>query len=150
MPHSYISFHVHYVFSTKDRLKTISPEIRERLWAYMGGIARENKVKALAIGGTSDHIHILISLPSTVSAAKAIQLIKGGSSKWVSDNFPEIQQFAWQEGYGAFSIGVSGIDNTISYIQNQDEHHRTRTFQEEFLAFLKKHEIEYDKQYIWG
>ncbi len=150
MPHSYISFHVHYVFSTKDRRRIISPEIRERLWAYMGGIARENKVKALAVGGTSDHVHILLALPSTISVAKAIQLIKGGSSKWVSEMFPEIHQFAWQEGYGAFSIGVSGIDDTIAYIQTQDEHHRTRTFQEEFLAFLKKHEVEYDERYIWG
>ena len=150
MPHSYISFHVHYVFSTKDRRKIISPEIRERLWAYMGGIARENKTKALAIGGTSDHVHILLALPSTISVAKAMQLIKGGSSKWVSEIFPEIHQFAWQEGYGDFSIGVSGIDDTIAYIQTQDEHHRTRTFQEEFLAFLKKHEVEYDERYIWG
>ncbi len=150
MPHSYISFHVHYVFSTKDRRRIISPEIRERLWAYMGGIARENKMKALAVGGTPDHVHILLALPSTISVAKAIQLIKGGSSKWVSDMFPEIHQFAWQEGYGAFSIGVSGIDDTIAYIQTQDEHHRSRTFQEEFLAFLKKHEIEYDERYIWG
>ena len=150
MPHSYISCCIHYVFSTKDRCRTISPEMRERLWAYMGGIARENKMKALAVGGTADHVHILLVLPSTISIAKAIQLIKGGSSKWLSDAFPALRNFAWQEGYGAFSISVSGIDDTVAYIKAQDEHHRKRTFEEEFLAFLKKHGIAYDERYIWG
>lgn len=150
MPHSYVSCHVHYVFSTKDRRKIISPEVKERLWAYMGGIARENNMKALAVGGMADHAHILLALPSTISVAKAIQLIKGGSSKWVSETFPKLQHFAWQEGYGAFSIGVSGIESTIAYIQNQEEHHRIRTFEEEYLAFLKKHGIAYDERYVWG
>jgi putative transposase len=150
VPHSYVSCHIHYVFSTKGRRKTISPEIKERLWVYMGGIARENKMKALVVGGTSDHVHIPLVLSSTISVAKAIQLIKGASSKWVSDTFPTLRQFAWQEGYGAFSVSVSGIDDTIAYIQAQDEQHRARTFEEEFLAFLKKHKIAYDERYIWG
>jgi len=150
MPHSYVSCCMHYVFSTKDRRKTISHEIKERLWAYMGGIAKENKMKALAIGGTANHVHILLILPSAIPIAKAMQLIKGGLSKWVSDTFPMLRNFAWQEGYGAFSISVSGIDDTIAYIQNQEEHHRRRTFEEEFLSFLKKHGIEYDERYIWG
>ena len=124
--------------------------MRERLWAYIGGIARENNMKALAVGGTADHIHVLLALSSTISVAKAIQLIKGGSSKWVSDAFPMLRNFTWQEGYGAFSISVSGIDDTIAYIQTQEEHHRRRTFQEEFLAFLKKHGIAYDERYVWG
>ena len=150
MPHSYVSCCMHYVFSTKGRRKIISHEMKERLWAYMGGIARENGMKALAVGGTVDHIHILLVLTSTISVAKTMQLIKGGSSKWVSEAFPRLRQFAWQEGYGAFSVSVSRIDDTIAYIQAQDEHHRDRTFQEEFLAFLKKHGIAYDERYIWG
>ncbi len=116
----------------------------------MGGIARENKMKALAVGGTEDHVHILLVLPSTMSVAKAMQLIKGGSSKWISEAFSTLRNFSWQEGYGAFSISVSGIDDTVAYIKAQDKHHRRRTFEEEFLAFLKKHRITYDERYIWG
>jgi len=104
---------------------------------------------ALVVGGTSDHIHILLSLPSTIPIAKALQLIKGGSSKWVSETFPALRQFAWQEGYGAFSISVSGIKSTTEYIQSQEEHHKTHTFQEEYLAFLKKHGITYNERYLW-
>jgi putative transposase len=115
----------------------------------MGGIARERGMRALAVGGVADHAHILLSLPTTISIAQAIQLIKGGSSKWIHDKFPEHRDFAWQEGYGAFSIGISQVDGTVSYILFQVEHHRRKTFQEEFLAFLKKHRIEYDERYLW-
>jgi REP element-mobilizing transposase RayT len=150
MPHSYVSCHIHYVFSTKERRPFITPDIKERLWAYMGGIARDNRMKALAIGGTEDHAHVLLRLPSTISIAKAIQLIKGGSSKWVSDTFPSHRDFEWQQGYGAFSISVSGIERTMAYIRAQEAHHRTKTFQEEFCDFLERHGIEYDERYVWG
>ena len=150
MPHSYSSSLFHCTFSTKDRRNTITPELQERLWPYLAGIAKENDIRALAVGGVADHVHLLLSLPSTMAIAKAIQLVKGGSSKWVHDNFPEHRGFAWQEGYGAFSIGISQTDRTIRYIQSQAEHHRRQTFQEEFLAFLKKHRIEYDPRYIWS
>ena len=150
MAHSYISLYVHYIFSTKHRQKIIKPELEERLWPYKGGIARENKMKALAIGGIEDHVHLFLSLPSTLSISKAIQLIKGGSSTWVSKTFHEFKDFQWQEGYGAFSISQSHIDRTIHYINNQKEHHKKKTFKEEYLAILKKHGIEYDEQYLWG
>jgi putative transposase len=150
MAHSYVSILIHYIFSTKNREKIISPEIQDRVWAYMGGIARENNMKALSIGGVQEHAHALLSLPSTISIAKAIQLIKGGSSKWISDTFPSLKDFTWQVGYGAFSVSISHVDETINYIKNQKEHHRHKTFQEEYLAFLKKHGIEYDEKYIWG
>jgi REP element-mobilizing transposase RayT len=150
MAHSYISLMVHYVFSTKNRKKIITPDLEERLWPYMGGIARENKMKALAIGGVEDHAHAFLSLPSTLSIAKAIQLIKGGSSKWVSETFPSHRDFEWQEGYGAFSVSISHVNDTIIYISNQHEHHRTQTFEEEYLAILKKHGIEYDERYLFG
>jgi REP element-mobilizing transposase RayT len=111
--------------------------LRERLWPYLSGIARENKMKALAIGGAADHVHMLISLPATLSIAKALQLLKGNSSKWIHETFPKLRSFEWQEGYGAFSIAVSGIEATVAYIRNQAEHHRTRSFREEFRAMLR-------------
>jgi len=107
-------------------------------------------MKALAVGGTDDRVHMLVSLPATLPVAKAIQLIKGGSSKWIHDTFPTHADFAWQEGYGAFSISVSGVKETIAYIDSQEQHHRTRSFEEEFLAFLKKHGIDYDERHVLG
>jgi putative transposase len=148
--HSYTSSLYHCVFSTKQRVKLITPELQERLWPYMGGIARDNAMKALAIGGIEDHVHMLLSLPSTLAIAKAIQLVKGNSSKWMHATFSDMSHFAWQEGYGAFSIGISQIETTVTYIQNQQKHHRRKTFQEEFLSFLKTHGIEYDPRFVWG
>ena len=146
---SYVSSYFHCVFSTKDRRPLITAELRERLWPYLGGIARENKMKALAIGGVADHVHLLLSLPATMPIAKAMQLIKGGSSKWVHETFPDQRLFAWQTKYGAFSTSVSQLDGIINYIETQEEHHRKMSFQEEFLALLKKHRIEYDDRYLW-
>jgi REP-associated tyrosine transposase len=114
----------------------------------LGGIAKQNKMKELAVGGASDHVHILLSLPSTLSIAKAVQLLKGNSSKWIRETFLKSRSFAWQEGYGAFSIGISGIDATVSYIRNQAEHHRTRTFRDEFVTMLRRHGLEYDKSML--
>jgi REP element-mobilizing transposase RayT len=115
----------------------------------MGGIARENKIKAVSIGGMMDHAHMLISIPASMPVAKAVQLVKGGSSKWVHENINSLRNFAWQEGYGAFSIGISQVEEVEAYIARQEEHHRLRTFQEEYLDFLKKYKIEYDERYIW-
>jgi putative transposase len=105
-------------------------------------------MKALAIGGTADHIHTLLSLPPTMNIAKAVQLIKGGSSKWIHDNFRECEKFAWQEGYGAFSVSSSQARKTAAYIDAQKEHHQKRTFREEFIEFLDRHSIEYDPRYV--
>jgi REP element-mobilizing transposase RayT len=146
---SYISPYFHCVFSTKERRRLIAPELRDRLWPFLGGIARQNKMKAIEIGGVEDHVHILLSLPSTMAISKTLQLIKGGSSKWIHETFPEHRLFAWQEEYGAFSVSVSQLDKTIECIKGQEAHHRKMTFQEEFLALLKKHRIEYDERYLW-
>ncbi|MHC4982374.1 MAG: IS200/IS605 family transposase [Planctomycetota bacterium] len=150
MPHSYVCCNIHYVFSTKNRAKTITAGLKDRLCAYIGGIARENKMKALIVGGADDHVHLLIALPSTLSVAKAIQLIKGGSSKWMNETFPNEPKFEWQEGYAAFSVSASRIPETVQYVKIQEEHHRRKSFQEEFLAFLEKHGVEYDPRYVWG
>jgi REP element-mobilizing transposase RayT len=148
MAHTYVSGLVHYVFSTKDRCKCIGEEMRPKLWAYLGGIARQNGMKALAVGGTDDHVHVLLSLPGTMPIAKAVQLLKGGSSKWMNEHSgPE---FHWQEGYGAFTLSVSHVDATVEYIRTQAEHHKKRSFEEEFIGFLKKHKIDYDPRYVWG
>ena len=150
MSHSYSKILIHYVFSTKNREKIMTAPLQKRLWSYMGGIARENNMKALAIGGVEDHVHLLISFPTTLSISKAIQLIKGGSSKWVHDTFPNYNNFKWQEGYGAFSVSISRERDIIAYINSQKEHHLKKSFQEEYVSFLEKHVIDYDNRYIWG
>jgi putative transposase len=148
MSHTYISDLVHCVFSTKERRNLIRPEIQSDLWAFLGGIARKNGFKALIVGGTENHVHVLLSLPTQMPLAKAMQLIKGVSSHWMNEN--HAKGFAWQQGYGAFTVGISQKDDTIAYIQSQAEHHRKRSFEEEFVAFLKKHNVEYDPRYVWG
>ena len=146
MGHTFYSLNVHCIFSTKERVPILSPEVRERLWPYLGGIANENVIRPACIGGVADHVHLLLSIPTTIAIAKAIQLIKGGSSAWIHDTFRELHNFAWQEGYGALSVSVSHLSETVEYIKNQAEHHRTRSFQEEYLAFLKKHNLELDRK----
>ena len=146
---SYVSAYYHCVFSTKERRPLITPALSERLCPFLGGIARQNGMKAIEIGGMADHVHILLSLPSTLTIAKAMQLVKGGSSKWVHDTFPEHRLFNWQVKYGAFGVSVSLLDKTIAYIKNQEAHHRKMTFQDEFLALLKRHRIAYDERYLW-
>lgn len=143
--HSFNSCLMHCVFSTKQRRPWLTPEIRARLWPYLGGIARENEMKIIVAGGVADHIHILLSLPATWPLSKAMQLLKGSSSKWLREAFPELraQGFSWQEGFGAFSVGISGVDDTIQYIQKQEKHHEKKSFREEFESFLKKHGLDF-------
>jgi REP element-mobilizing transposase RayT len=114
---SYVSAYFHCVFSTKERRRLITPVLRERLWPFLGGIARQNEMKAIEIGGVEDHVHILLSLPSTMAISKSLQLIKGGSSKWVHETFPEPRLFAWQEEYGAFSVSFSRPCGTRLFAQ---------------------------------
>ena len=149
MGHSYCSSLFHCVFSTKDRRETIAPEVQDRLWAYIGCIAREHGMTALAVGGADDHAHLLVAIPATMAVATAMREIKSGSSRWMHETCA-MPEFAWQEGYGAFSIGHAQIEATVRYIGGQQEHHRRRDFQAEFLAILRKHCIEYDLRYVWG
>src|SRR5688572_13965101 len=148
MPHSYVTQLMHCVFSIELRRPLITHEFQQRLFQYIGGIALENKIILIAAGGVADHVHILISLPKTMSISKAMQLIKGGSSKWIHDTFPEFRSFEWQEGYGAFSVSLSNRERVVAYINNQPEQHKKQDFQAELIAFLKAHEIEYDERYV--
>ena len=129
---------IHCVFSTKERVPILNPDIRERLWPYIGGISKQNGMILNALAA-SQTMPISLTLPTTFAVAKAVQWIKAGSSAWIHQTFPNLRNFAWQQGYGAFSIGISQVQETVHYIEQQLEHHRTRTFQEEYLTFLKKH-----------
>jgi putative transposase len=130
-------------------MNLLSQSIQPQLWAYLAGIAKNRKMQALSVGGVENHLHILVNLPSTLSIAEALQVLKGNSSKWINDTFPSLRPFSWQEGYGSFSLGVSQMDATRRYIQRQAEHHRGKSFESEFLAFLKKHAIEYDPRHVF-
>ena len=149
MAHTYSATFFHCVFSTKNRTNIISQQLRPKLWNYIGGIAKQNGMRSLRVGGTANHVHVALHLPTSISIAKAMQLIKGGSSKWINGH-PNQARFEWQEAYGAFSIGVSQIPATIAYIESQEEHHRVKTFEEEYIAFLKRHAVEFDERYLWG
>lgn len=149
MANTYTSLHYHFVFSTKNRERWIDQKIEQRIWAFMGGIARENKIHPIQIGGVDDHVHLLIGAPAILSPSKIAQLIKGGSSAWIHSTFPNLKSFKWQDGYGAFSVSKSSLPDVIQYIRDQREHHRARTFQEEYLAFLQRHEVQYDERYLW-
>ena len=147
MGHAYASNLVHCVFSTKNRQPLILPDVRERLWAYMIGIGTNKELPILAVGGIADHIHALIALHPTMPLSKAIQTLKANSSKWMSEHQAG---FAWQEGYGAFSVSPSNVPVVKRYIREQEAHHRRRTFEQEFLLLLKKSGIEYDPKYVLG
>jgi REP element-mobilizing transposase RayT len=147
MSHTYVANIVHCVFSTKHRRPLIPVERQEELWAYILGIARNINVKILAIGGISDHLHLLIGLPPTLNLAKVICDFKANSSKWLNETGT---RFAWQEGYGSFSVSPSRIANVKRYIRNQAEHHKRRNFDEEFGDLLKKAGIPFDEKYALG
>ena len=146
MAHKYSNILIHCVFSTKERRNLIPPEMLPRLWKYFAGIGRNHGIPVLAAGGISNHSHLLIVLPTDVPVAKAVQVLKANSSRWLHEHGLE---FAWQEGYGAFSVSESNADKVKKYIAQQAEHHRTVSFQEEFLEFLKRHRVEYDARFIW-
>jgi len=149
MSHSYSSNRVHLIFSTKNREKRLSEELQPRLWPYMAGIARNHGFEAIKIGGVEDHVHALLLLPPTIPLAKAIQVLKACSSKWLNDTGVAGRNFAWQEGYGAFSVSASQSDDVVRYIENQPAHHTRRSYEEEFLDFLKKCGV-YDPSHVLG
>jgi REP element-mobilizing transposase RayT len=136
--HTFVSIRVHYVFGAASREHAIKPDLQPRLWSYIAGIARNIGATVYAVGGTEDHVHVFIGVPSTMAIAKAVQTIKANSSRWIRET---MRGFAWQEGYAAFSVSISHTDATMAYIQNQSEHHKRRGYGEELAAMLRKHHM---------
>jgi len=149
MPQSLANVLVHLIFSTKNRVPLIEPEIEVELFPYLAAACRAQGCPAQKVGGTNDHIHIVCSLSRTITIAKLIEEIKTSSSKWIKTKGNRYAKFAWQGGYGAFSIGQSQLVDLKRYIVNQREHHRHKTFQEEFREFLKRYGVEFDERYVW-
>ncbi len=149
MANTYTQIHIHAVFAVQNRLSLINKSWQFRLYQYLTGIVQNNGHKLLAINGMPDHIHILFGMRPLQSVSDLLQDIKGDSSKWINQNKLVKGKFSWQEGYGAFSYGKSQISDIATYIQNQEKHHKKRTFREEYLEFLKLFEINFDERYIF-
>jgi putative transposase len=147
LSHTYFQNVMHVVFSTKERRKIIPAKMKERLWSYVAGLCQHQGIFVHAIGGMEDHIHLLLQFPATKAVSNVLMKIKANSSGWMSD---EIGRFAWQEGYGAFSVSKSNIVTVVRYVQNQERHHRKMSFEDEFIALLEKHGIDYDPRYVFG
>jgi putative transposase len=141
--------YIHLVFSTKNRHPYIKPPYEQELHAYLGGICKELECPALKVGGYTDHIHILLKLSKKVALMTLVEKVKSHSSKWLKTKGPSLENFYWQDGYGAFSVNPTEVEKVTTYIENQHTHHSTRTFQSEYLAFLKKYKIEFDEKYLW-
>jgi len=146
MPQSLVSNRVHVIFSTRERRPWIAAELQQRLWTYIIAIGKNKDVPILAIGGMEDHVHVLLALPASMPLAKAVQMIKANSSRFMRQN---VRGFEWQKGYGAFGVGASAMDATVRYLRNQKRHHVKRDFKAEFLEFVKRYGVEYDPKYIF-
>jgi REP element-mobilizing transposase RayT len=149
VPQSLVSLNVHVVFSTKNREPLIDRELAPRLYGYLGGIVRNTGAVLLAVGGVEDHVHLLVSLGRQSCVSDLVRDVKSNSSAWVHETFPDRARFAWQSGYGAFTVSVSLLARVREYIANQEDHHKKQTFQEEFREFLRRHGIEWDERYVW-
>ena len=149
MSHTFTQLTYHAVFGTKGRVPHIGDGLREKLYPYLGAFINNNQGFARQIGGMADHMHILFDLHQTVAVADFLRGMKSASSGWVHDAFPELREFGWQGGYGAFTVSASQIPRVKRYILNQEEHHKTQTFEEEFIALLKRHGITYDPCHLW-
>lgn len=149
MAHTYTRLLTHVIFSTKDRQPSMTDEIRPRLFPYMGGIVRDLHGTPILINGPIDHVHLLLALPPTLALSDLMRVLKTNSSKWTHETFPSASDFGWQSGYAAFSVSESNVAAVERYIANQEQHHKTVSFQEEYLAFLKRHGIAYDPRYGW-
>jgi len=150
MPQSLVQIYVHLVFSTKSRQLFLTDAVtRDRLHAYLAGICKGAEAPALIVGGATDHVHILCRLAKTLSVADLVRDLKRDSSSWVKTEFPQLGDFYWQLGYGAFSVSPSHVDALMTYIANQMEHHRTETFQDEFRRLCRKYGVKLDERYVW-
>lgn len=149
MPQSLSYLLTHLVFSTKDRAPVLDATVRPALHAYLATVARNVDCECFRVGGVADHVHLAVRQSRTITMGQLIEELKTSSSKWLKTQSPALAAFAWQRGYGAFSVGPSDLNALLHYIDIQEEHHKTRTFQDEYRAFLKKYGIEYDERYVW-
>ncbi|MCQ9636152.1 IS200/IS605 family transposase [Chryseobacterium sp. WG14] len=149
MPQSLVKNYVHIVFSTKYREDFIDEKIEKELHSYLAVLCKDFESQALKIGGTDDHIHILCKLSRKIALMKLVQEIKAHSSKWIKTKGKKYENFFWQDGYGAFSVGEKDISIVMNYIQNQRQHHQKQNFKNELIEILKKHKMEYDEKYLW-
>lgn len=148
MPQSLSLNLVHLVFSTKDRMPLITSDPLPNLHAYLATVARKNDGECYRVGGVADHVHLAIRLSRTVALADLVSELKTSSSKWMKEQYPGLSKFSWQRGYGAFSIGPKDLEAVLAYIDGQEEHHRTKTFQDEYRGFLRHYGIEFDERYV--
>jgi len=149
MGQSLIKNYLHIIFSTKHRQNLIYPPYENKLHAYLGGTCKSLECPVLAVGGHTDHIHILCNLSKNIALKVLLQKVKASSSRWMKTKHPEFKNFYWQDGYAAFSVNPKGVETVVRYIKTQHEHHRKQTFQKEHRSFLEKHNIEYDERYVW-
>ena len=149
MPQSLSKVILHVIFSTKNREPWLDSEVRPRMHAYLATVCRDLAAEFVHVGGVADHVHILTTLPRTVSQADLIEKIKKTSSKWIKALDPRYRHFFWQRGYGAFSVNPSQLDAVVQYVETQPEHHRIRTFQEEYRELLRRHDLDFDERYVW-
>jgi putative transposase len=149
MPQSLDYVLLHLVFSTKDRVPSLGPAVRGPLHAYMATVARQTSCGCPRAGGVADHVHLAIQFPRTITIASLVEELKTSSSKWLKTQAADLSGFAWQRGYGVFSVGPRDLDALLAYIDNQEAHHQTRTFQDEYRAFLKKYQVAFDERYVW-
>jgi len=149
MPQSLSRILVHLVFSTKDRAPLLRQPLRDELFVYLGGVLREHGCQPIKIGGVEDHVHVFFGLSRTMSLSEAVGLVKTSSSRWVKSKGAAYSDFAWQAGYGAFSVSQSSADAVASYVAAQEEHHRARDFRDEFRGLLVRHNVEFDERYLW-
>lgn len=149
MAHTFTNLLTHVVFSTSGRAPYLTDEIRSDAHAYVGGILRELKAVPIAVGGTSDHLHLLTRLPANLALAECIRVVKTNSSRWIKERWPKSSAFAWQAGYGAFSVSESNRLAVIQYIHNQAHHHQRSSFEDELLALLRRHGVDFDERYLW-
>ncbi|PTY01643.1 IS200/IS605 family transposase [Verrucomicrobia bacterium LW23] len=140
---------IHAIFSTKERAPWLVSEIRDDLWHYLTAILNNIDCPSIKLGGIDDHVHVLFSLSRTMTVADVIKTLKANSSKWIKTKKSELKNFQWQQGYAAFSVSPSSLPQVITYIHNQEKHHKMRTFMEEYISFLDKHGIKYDPKYVW-
>ena len=149
MAQSLVKNYMHVIFSTKHRKPLIDENIEKELHTYMGGICKELECPPLKIGGYHDHVHIFCLLSKKIAVMRFLQEVKANSSGWIKDKGSQYKNFHWQDGYGAFSVSQSHVEIVKNYIEKQHEHHKIKSFQDEFREFLKRYEIEYDERYVW-